>query len=225
MYKEFKEKLKQNLTENGAALIGFCELPKSEQMGEFTHAVSIAYKLSDTVLKTIENEPSIMYFHHYRTVNTKLDLLALSVVSAIEEQGFLALPIAASQSLNTNKNEYCGVFSHKTAARLSGLGFIGKNGLLITKEYGSKIRLCTVLTNMPLKADRNIVLEDCGECEICKNLCPAKAIYGTNFSLERGRDSVLDAKKCSLHMKKAYMHIGRGSVCGLCIKNCPKNKL
>ena len=225
MNKNFKENLKQKLYENGAALVGFCELPKELKKGEFTHAVSIAYKLSDTVLKTIENEPSIIYFHHYRTVNTKLDLLALLAVSEIEKEGFLALPIAASQSLNTNKNEYCGVFSHKTAARLSGLGFIGKNGLLITKEYGSKIRLCTVLTNMPLKAENELLNDDCGDCMICKNACPAGAIFGANFIVEKGRSSVLDPHKCSEHMKKAYMHIGRGSVCGLCIKNCPKNKL
>ena len=225
MHKEFKENLKDKLLENGACLVGFCELPKTEQTGQFTHAVSIAYKLSDTVLKTIEAEPSIMYFHHYRTVNTKLDLLALTAVDLIEKQGFLALPIAASQSLNTNKNEYSAVFSHKTAARLSGLGFIGKNGMLITKEFGSKVRLCTVLTNMPLLAERAIINEDCGDCEICKNVCPANAIFGTNFSLEKGRGSVLDPALCSKHMKNAYMHIGRGSVCGLCIKNCPKNNL
>ena len=225
MYKEFQEKLKEKLLENGAALVGFCELPKEAQQGSFTHAVSIAYKLSDTVLSTIENEPSIIYFHHYRTVNTKLDLLALLAVAEIEKEGFLALPVAASQSLNTNKNEYCAVFSHKTAARLAGLGYIGKNGLLITKEYGSKIRLCTVLTNMPLMPQNEIINEDCGDCMICKNACPAGAVFGTNFSVEKGRNSVLDPALCSEHMKKAYMHIGRGSVCGLCIKNCPKNKL
>lgn len=225
MYKEFKENLKEKLLENGAALVGFCELAETEKIGEFTHAVSMAYKLSDTVLKTIEKEPSIMYFHHYRTVNTKLDLLSLLAVDLIEKQGFLALPIAASQSLNTNKDEYCAVFSHKTAARLSGLGFIGKNGLLITKEFGSKIRLCTVLTNMPLKAEKEIITEDCGNCEICKNACPANAIFGTNFDETKGRGSVLDPKLCSNFMKNAYMHIGRGSVCGLCIKNCPKNNL
>ena len=225
MHKEFKENLKQKLLSNGAALVGFCDLPKEAAMGEFTHAVSIAYKLSDTVLKTIEKEPSIMYFHHYRTVNTKLDLLSLLAVDEIEKQGFLALPVAASQSLNTNKEAYCGIFSHKTAARLSGLGYIGKNGLLITKEFGSKIRLCTVLTNMPLSPEKEIINEDCGDCEICKNACPANAIFGTNFSLEKGRSSVLDPALCSQHMKTAYMHIGRGSVCGLCIKNCPKNNL
>ena len=225
MYKELKENLKEKLFENGASLVGFCELPDSKKMGEFTHAVSIAYKLSDTVLKTIEKEPSIMYFHHYRTVNTKLDLLSLLAVDLIEKQGFLALPIAASQSLNTNKEAYCGIFSHKTAARLSGLGFIGKNGLLITKEFGSKIRLCTVLTNMPLKAEKEIITEDCGNCEICKNACPANAIFGTNFDVNKGRNSVLDPELCSKYMKTAYMHIGRGSVCGLCIKNCPKNNL
>lgn len=224
MYTNFKDNLTKILKNEGAFLVGFCELPKSEQPLGFTHAISIAYRLSDSVLKTIDKEPSIIYFHHYRTVNTKLDLLALTAVTEIEKQGFLALPIAASQSLNTDKEQYQGVFSHKTAARLSGLGYIGKNAMLITKEAGSKIRLCTVLTNMPLKNTIGLIEENCGECTVCKEVCPSSAIYGNNFDINLKRDSVLDPKKCSDNMKK-YKHIGRGAVCGLCMRACPKNNL
>lgn len=95
------------------------------------------------------------YFQHYRATNARLDSIALDAVSFIENAGYLALPVAASQSTPDKKDEYRGIFPHKTGAVLSGLGFIGKNGLLIT-EYGSAVRLASVLTNMPLSAQKEI---------------------------------------------------------------------
>ena len=173
--------------------------------------------------ETIDGKPTIMYFHHYRTTNTKLDLLALDAVDFIESQGYSALPIAASQSTNTDKDAYRGVFSHKIAAVLSGLGFIGKNALFITPQYGSKVRLATILTDMPLTAEQPIITKGCGSCEICKNACPAKAISGNNYVYGEPRDTILDARRCSEHMK-TYKDIGRGAVCGICMRVCPYNQ-
>ena len=76
------------------------------------------------------------------------------------------------------------------------------------------IRLGTVFTNLDLKAENKIAENECGECKICINKCPAMAIS----------EAGIDRKSCSDYMKKAYQHIGRGSVCGICIKTCPKNK-
>ncbi len=216
--------LKNILLKNGACLVGFCNLGVSpiDFEPELKHAVSIAVKLSDSVLRGIIDKPTISYFQHYRAVNYKLDLLALTCVKYLEDRGFDAFPVAASQSVPQNK--YYGVFQHKTAARLSGLGYIGKNSTLITEEYGSKIRLCTVLTDMPLESDRPLITKDCGLCNACKTACPAGAIYGENFDPAFPDNELFDKEKCSYHMK-TYNDVGRGSVCGLCLKVCPKNKL
>jgi epoxyqueuosine reductase QueG len=221
----FKQELKNILKRNGATLVGFSDLGEkaSPEFPHLRYAVTIVRRLSDTVVETINGKPTIMYFHHYRTTNTKLDLLALDAVDFIESQGYSALPIAASQSTNTDKDAYRGVFSHKTAAVLSGLGFIGKNALFITPEYGSKIRLATVLTDMPLSPEFPVMTRGCGSCEICKNACPAKAITGNNYVYGESRDTILDARRCSEHMK-TYKDIGRGAVCGICMRVCPYNQ-
>lgn len=221
----FEQELKNILKRNGATLVGFSDLGEkaSPEFPHLRYAVTIVRRLSDTVVETINGKPTIMYFHHYRTTNTKLDLLALDAVDFIESQGYSALPIAASQSTNTDKDAYRGVFSHKTAAVLSGLGFIGKNALFITPEYGSKIRLATVLTDMPLSPEFPVMTRGCGSCEICKNACPAKAITGNNYVYGESRDTILDARRCSEHMK-TYKDIGRGAVCGICMRVCPYNQ-
>ena len=222
----FEDKLTELLTSGGASLVGFSNIGESpiENQPELVYAITLVYKLSDAVLKTIETRPSMSYFQHYRAVNAKLDSLCLDAIRFIESKGYNAFPIAASQSTNDDKSAYRGIFPHKTAACLSGIGYIGKNALLYTKEYGSKVRLATVLTDMPLVRQRDIIKGGCGDCDICKKACPAGAISGLNFEVGMQREDFFSAEKCSNNMKN-YKDIGRGAVCGLCIKACPKNRL
>ena len=207
----------QNL---GADIVGFCKLPTPVE--GFSFAVSVGVKLADAVLKTIESAPSFVYFQHYRTANSLLDTIAFRLAREIEKLGFSALPIAASQSLGKN-NPYRGVIAHKTVATLSGLGFVGKSGLFLSTEFGSKLRLSTVLTNMPLQNELPVIENGCGDCQLCKNACPAGAIFGEKPTTDGERN--FDAEKCSRYMKEHFQDIGRGSVCGVCIRVCPKNKL
>lgn len=217
---DIQEKLKTLAKSLGAELVGFCKLDKPV-MG-FSYAVSLGVKLADAVLKTIDGAPSFVYFQHYRTANALLDTIAFRVAREIEKSGHLALPVAGSQSLGKN-NPYRGVIPHKTVAVLSGLGFVGKSGLFLSTEFGSKVRLATVLTSMPLESELPVIENRCGDCRICQNACPAGAIYGEKPTIDGERN--FDAEKCSKYMKEHFQDIGRGSVCGICIKVCPKNKL
>ena len=220
----YETNLKELTKSLGADLVGFCTLPASplQELPSHKYAVSIGVKLSDAVLKTIDGAPSFVYFQHYRTANALLDQIAFRLSREIEKAGYSALPIAASQSLGKN-NPYRGVLPHKNVAVLSGLGFVGKSGLFLSSEYGSKVRLATVITDMPLKNELPIIENGCGECTLCRKACPAGAIYGTTPTTDGERN--FDAEKCSKYMKEHFQDIGRGSVCGVCIKVCPKNKL
>ena len=173
-----QENLQAFALEIGACLCGGAELGVSPIEDEkMRYAFSIAVKLSDAVLKEIDGAPTFSYFQHYRTANALLDQIAFRLANKIEENGFSAFPIAASQSLG-KENPFRGVYPHKTAAVLAGLGFVGKSGLFLSEEYGSRVRLATVLTDMPLKANKPIVENGCGSCTACQKACPAGAIYG-----------------------------------------------
>ena len=200
----YEKELEKILKEAGADLVGFSSLGenRSPEHPEYGYAVTIVRKLSRTVIKTINDAPTMEYFQHYRATNARLDSIALDAVSFIENAGYLALPVAASQSTPDKKDEYRGIFPHKTGAVLSGLGFIGKNGLLIT-EYGSAVRLASVLTDMPLSAQKEIKPCLCGDCQICKNACPAGAITGELYVNGAERSTIFDAKK----MLRAYENI------------------
>lgn len=221
---QLQTELKTLAKNYGASLVGFCQLNPAPLVSQkqLTFAISIAVKLPDAILQTIDGAPSFMYFQNYRAANALLDQIALRLSAFLEENGYAAFPIAASQSLGKN-NPYRGVFPHKTAAVLSGLGFVGKSGLFLSEKYGSKVRLATILTNLPLQAELPIIENGCGNCTLCQKACPAGAIFGTLPTTDGERN--FDPEKCSHYMKEHFQDVGRGSVCGVCIKVCPKNKL
>lgn len=222
--KQLQRNLQDFATEHGAVLFGVCDLAYApvKQLPTLRYAVSIAVKLSDAVLKTIDGAPSFAYFQHYRTANALLDSIAFQIGAKIEEHGFLAIPIAASQSQGKN-NPYAGVLPHKTAAVKAGLGFVGKSGLFLNERYGSKLRLATVLTDAPFESELPIIENGCGDCNACFQACPAGAIFGTLPTTDGERNFA--PEKCSRYMKEHFQDVGRGSVCGICMKVCPKNKL
>ncbi len=216
------EQLRQILIDKGASIVSFSDVSHIPQAKGFKGAITIGYKLNSSILSEVISEPTYEYFHHYRTVNACLDQLSLFACTYIERLGYSCHMIPASQSSITDR--YAGAFSHKLAGVLSGAGYIGKNALFITPEFGSGLRLATVLHNYPLEVTNKPMQSQCGDCNICTTICPAGAIKGNHYILGESRDTIFDANACSQHMKKAYQHIGRGSVCGLCITSCPKTK-
>ena len=218
------DELKYKMMEWGAAKVGYGDLKAviPEEYKDLSTGISFAIRLSDEIISQIKDKPTHTYFHHYRSVNALIDQIALKGAIYLQSLGYLAMPIAASQSINGEGRNFEGIFQHKTAATLAGIGWIGKSACLITQEYGPRVRLGTLLTNMPVKFDQPIIASRCGNCTSCVDSCPANAIKGNHWTQSVAREELFYAKVCSMHMHKQYQHIGRGSVCGICIKSCPQ---
>lgn len=91
---------------------------------------------------------------------------------------------------------------HKKIAILAGLGWIGKNNLLVTQEYGSALCMCTVLTNAPLPTEnKSIIMPKCGSCTVCKDVCPVGVIHGSTWYTDVNRDLIIDIYHCSTCLK------------------------
>ncbi|MBM3294641.1 MAG: epoxyqueuosine reductase [Candidatus Aminicenantes bacterium] len=176
----------------------------------FGLAVVMGKKLIDGVLEDIVDKPTPLYFHHYRQVNAFLDRGALQMAAKIEENGYDALPIAASQIIDW-KNQRAHV-SHKELGRLAGLGWIGRNNLLVHPELGSRFRLVSVLTDMPLPVDEPMT-GSCGTCRACIPVCPAGAIG------EKPED--FDHRKCyeKLDEFRRNRFVSQ-HICGVCVMAC-----
>lgn len=223
----YNTEITQRLLALGAADVGFTETkPLHEAYAEkLPYTISLTVKLSDFVIDEIDDAPTFAYFQHYRTANAFIDRVVFEIGTYIQQEGYLYLPIAASQSIPDGKGGLSGIVSHKAAARQAGLGSIGKNDIFISKEYGPRIRLGTILTNMPFNT---VVVHEnpdvCGNCNICVTKCPAMAIRGKVWQHGMARDEIIDAAACSSFMKEKFQHIGRGAVCGICMRYCPKKR-
>jgi epoxyqueuosine reductase QueG len=182
------------------------------------YAVSLGIPLSKTVVSSIRSGPTHTYFHHYRTTNAYLDNAAIRLMLFIENHGYNAVYVPASQTVD--QKGIRGLFSHKMAATLAGLGGIGQNALFLSNEYGPALRLSTVLTDYPLQTGF-MEINPCTNCGVCVKACPSGALTGTQWYPGIAREELVDARKCSVYMKKAYQTIGRGAVCGICMAVCP----
>jgi len=193
-------------------------------------AVSLAMRLSPSVLATLEDRPNHLYEHHYRQLNFALDRLALAVAGRIQSLGHKALPIPASQLVDWQNQR--AHLSHKRIAVAAGLGWLGRNNLLVTPEFGSQVRLVTILTDLdaghkpiasaqlglcPKSPQPSAVSREpfsCGSCRACIPACPARAIS------ERPED--FNHLACYEQLKEFQRRrYASQYICGLCVRACP----
>ena len=217
--KENVEKIKALCFQWGGSLFGVADLHSfkreeillsSSLIDRLHYGVSVGYHLSDSILEEISNQPTPLYFHHYQRINILLDTIGLTVTSAIQDCGYQAVPIPSSQIMDWKTQK--GHLSHKHIARAAGLGWIGKNNLLVNEKYGSQIRLVTILTDFPLVTN-SPSMTDCGSCSDCLSVCPAGAI--------KERQEEFDHLRCyeQLRTFAKTLHFSH-NICGICVKAC-----
>jgi len=217
------EEIRKILLETGASLVGFADMtaiPPEDREG-MAGALSIAVALNPAIVSRITKGPTKEYFREYQRTNALLSELSHRAAKLLAERGFASIALEPTTEEFDEVQLRAGL-SHKIAATRSGLGWIGKNALVITKPYGSAIRLTTVLTDAPIETGTPIDASKCGTCTACVEICPAKAPTGTNWHLGLYRDDFFDARACC---RKATEFCEReeidSTICGICIEACP----
>jgi len=218
-----KEELESFCRQKGADLIGIADLNLAKDFIEshgdaivrkFPRAISLGMRINDTIVENHSpDEPrgKSLYWHHiYDVVSEMLNVLAFDVSRWLDDRGFSTLPVPASMPYNLKKLQ--GIISHKLPAHLSGLGWIGKNCLLITSEFGPRVRFATVLTDAPLEKGAQLD-KKCGECRVCIDACPVDAFTDHEFRPEDDVHVRFDTWKCSEYRSN--------HPCGLCVSTCP----
>lgn len=227
------------LLQHGAVMVGFAKIdslygkvdltgPRSEDsvtepidIPNYPIGISIALAIPKDVIKNISSAPTMDYYDAYHSLNHKLDELAIICAEYIKEQGYHAYPQTVSDT-----KEY-GIFRtvmpHKTVAVNAGLGWIGKSALFTSEKYGSAVRLTSVLTDAPLQYAKSILDSKCGNCMLCTEACPGKAVSGRIFHTALDRDEFFDAMACRKKAREiaAKTLNKKITLCGKCIEVCP----
>ena len=179
--------------------------------GEYPRAVVMGVRLQDAVVEEIVDHPTILYFHNYRQANYQLDRLGWTIADVIQKEGYRALAVPASQIVK--RDPMRGHVSHRRLGELAGIGFRGRNNLLVHPEYGSRMRYVTVLTDALLAPDAPYSGPGCGSCRACISVCPAAALG------ESSSDYDLEACYAKLTEFTRLAFIGQ-HICGVCVKAC-----
>jgi GNAT superfamily N-acetyltransferase len=213
----------QDIRRLGADLVGFADVSclPAEVTGGLTRAVSIAVALDPAVVRDIRDGPTAEYFAEYERVNALLDRVSEQVADLLRGAGHQAQAFRATAE-QIDRTTLSTRLQHRTVATRAGLGWIGKCGLLVTKEHGSAVRPGSVLTDAPLEPGTPTEVSSCGDCYQCVERCPTKAVKGEDWQPGATREHLYDALACFSTARALTRRIGiKGTICGVCINACP----
>jgi epoxyqueuosine reductase len=218
--------LRAFLSSRGADMVGFADLGEipANIRRSLPFGISIGVALDPEIIREISDGPTRRYYDEYVRVNNLLDTLGRSTVEFLKRNGCEAISLSATYG--ENPATLSTPLPHKTVATRAGLGWIGKCALLVTREYGSALRVTTVLTGAEIEPGQPVNDSMCGECIACVTACPAHAPSGKHWQRDVPRDSFYNAFACrSTSRELAMKRIGiREAICGICISVCPWTK-
>ncbi len=182
-----KEEIKASALSLGADLVGMASLERfagappgfspSDIMPQAKTVVVMAKKIPDQL---VYNNLSTAFTTTCQDLLKRLDYIACDLAIFVEKKGGQAMPVPADDPYiywDAENRRGMGDLSHKHAARAAGLGILGKNSLLITPQYGNRVQLVSVITNLDLEPDSLVEEELCPpKCRLCLDACPAGAL-------------------------------------------------
>lgn len=213
------EELKEVLYERGADLAGTGSLSDVENCG-FQTGVSVAVALPAKVTWDLMEGPTEEYYHLYSELNQKLNQIVTAGEQFLKERGYEAYAQTTDRVVVNEDNR--SPIPHKTVAVRAGLGWIGKNCLLVTPQYGSAVRISSLLTNAPLETEQPVLKSSCGACQACVKSCPAQALKGTLWEAGMEREKIVNVEKCyQKQLEIMYERTGiKTDLCGKCFAVC-----
>jgi len=218
------EKVKETARMYGANLVGICEVDQKwlyshdilgnaiEIPAEFKYAIIMAIAMDTNVIKS---SPSFAACRVTALGYSQMAFCIASIAEFIRSLGYRAIPMGNDTALSI------------PLAIDAGLGELGRNGLLITPEFGPCIRLCKVFTDLPLEIDKPVsfgVTDFCKRCRKCIDACEVGAIQGWS---EPSYDVVSPSNNNGIlrwpvnHDRCYSFWLENGGECSNCIAVCP----
>lgn len=216
----------------GASLVGICEINRNwiyshvynimtkktspvEIPPEYKYAIVMAIEMDYGLIK---ESPKALSAAATGLGYSKMAITAVSMAEFIRNLGYKAIPMGNDTALSI------------PLAIDAGLGELGRHGLLITEQFGPRVRLSKVFTDLPLKPDKPVDLgiqDFCETCGVCAQECPGKAISSEKRSTEpasvsNNKGGLLKWSTNAYNCFKQWSEMGVD--CTHCIAVCTKNR-
>jgi epoxyqueuosine reductase QueG len=208
-----------------------------EFAASFSRAVSMAMLRSPTAMEQIKRrvkgeespQEQLVAFYTYRAISREylgswLNQITIETVRRIERAGYRAYPVYRA---GIGPHGMTAPFSQKIAGYLSGLGWMGRNCLVINPDHGPRMMMATVLTDAPFETGKPKE-DQCGTCRACVEICPANAFTGVPFDIAEPPETRMNNEACRVYCEDVLRSLGverdflaAGHVCGRCLYICP----
>ena len=190
----------------GADFVFFTEIAQlsNSLSSHYPRAIVVGIALSPGYIHRLSQSHQLPA-DEFNETERKTDHLADFLAAFLDEKGYTAFSQSEKNLMAKNcydESTKSSILPHKTIAGLAGLGWIGKHNLLVSSQYGSALSICTVLTDAPLEtATYPPASPDCGDCNICRDICQAGALKGNNWREKGSRDELLEVSRCTACLK------------------------
>jgi epoxyqueuosine reductase len=203
-----REEIKELVFKHGADLFGIAPVDRFDDAPKGFHPFNIYSKTESVIVfavklpsETLFAESPIPFTHMNTLAMQRVDAITYAISTDLDGAGIKNVLIPTDDPYeywDSNKQEGRAILSLRHAAMLAGLGKLGRNSLLINKDYGNMIQIGALLTDKKIEPDPLADYEACPpKCRICLDSCPQRALTGetviqklcrpiSNFRTEKG---------------------------------------
>lgn len=229
-----KEEVIDYLGNLGADIVGVASAkawPQANWVPKAFHPDSLWPKTQSVIviglqmpLPIVETTPSVQHTELYRTCNRILDNMAFELTRWLNRRGYASTFFSRDgyASIEVLIEEPVAAFAHIFAAQYAGLGTVGVNHTILTRQYGPRVRFVSVFTEADIPPDPMLEKNLCIRCGVCVECCPVNAFTITKDALSAKKSVVVAEYNKRLCGERHKLLRDKGCYpCGICIKVCP----
>ena len=212
-----EEKIQQLFSEYPSSIYGFTSISYSLYASQYKSALVFAVPYGEQL--TIKNYTEERFERGIQDARKISEEILFHIEEILNEHKikYYIPPVAQS-----NEIELAAPFSFKYAAVNAGLGWIGKNDVVITEKYGPRVRLAAILIDNQFVYGLRIIKSNCPDsCKKCVEICPYNALHDVKWNIGTLRNDIIDYQLCNQKRSLYIEKHGRKSACGLCMVACP----
>ena len=212
-----EESLKKIFDARPEMLYGYTDISYSSFAKDYRSALVFAVPYGQQL--TLTNYTEQGFEDGIAAARDRLEQTVAEIEAVLKQENikYYVPPVAQE-----NEQELEAAFSYKFAAVNAGLGWIGRNDVVITKRYGPRVRLSAILIDHLFTYGTKYTASQCpSDCRKCVDICPHKALTGATWNIEMQRREIINYQLCNQKRSEFIRLHGRKSAWGLCLAACP----